>query len=378
MRKIFIVLGLIVAQWSNAQTYQSHIQSVVDKVNAESIYTNLENFVSFGEKRDGSLAHEKARKWLLGLYQEMGYSDIELHAFTLNGKTTYNIIVTKKGTKYPDEYIIVDGHYDTINGPGANDNGSGTTALLEIARLLKDVETEYSIKFIHFTAEEIGLLGSKAYVEQKVIPENINIKLVFNIDEIGGVNGKVNNKVICEYDNSSPQHNNQASRVVTQQMANIFGLYTSLATEQSYAYSSDYMPFQNAGFVITGLFEGNYSPYPHTSRDTIANLDKDYLVQVIKGAVASTMHFAGASASMGVADYTENLLVLTPNPTQNTVKWNKHIKAKAYELYNIEGQLQSKGITNTNELSLQNLEKGIYQLVLMTEKGRFTAKLIKE
>lgn len=378
MKNFYIVLGLFVGQWSNAQSHQSHIQSVVDQVSEQSIYTNLENFVSFGEKRDGSFAHENARKWLLGLYQEMGYSDVELHAFNLNGKTTYNIIVTKTGSKYPDEFIVVDGHYDTINGPGANDNGSGTTALLEIARLLKDVDTEYSIKFIHFTAEEIGLLGSKAYVEQKVIPENINIKMVLNIDEIGGVNGKVNNKVVCEYDNSAPQHNNQASREVTQQMANVFGLYTSLATEQSNAYASDYMPFQNAGFVITGLFEGNHSPYPHSSRDTIANLDKEYLVEVIKGAVASTMHFAGTSAPMGVADYTHHLLVLTPNPTKKTVKWNKDIKATAFKIYGVEGQLLSQGKVDTNELSVQNLEKGIYQLVLITEKGNVSAKLIKE
>src|SRR5690606_30261960 len=144
-----------------------------------------------------------------------------------------NIIVTKTGTLYPDQFVIIDGHYDTINGPGVNDNGSGTSIILEIARILKDVPTEYSIKFIHFTAEELGLIGSYHYVQEVAVPQNLNIKLVLNIDQVGGVAGETNHTITCERDEDGPNSNNNASDIATTQLANLIGLYSDLNTEFS-------------------------------------------------------------------------------------------------------------------------------------------------
>src|SRR5690606_31892333 len=102
---------------------------------------------------------------------------------------------------------------------GVNDNGSGTSAILEIARILKDIQTEYSIKFIHFTAEELGLIGSQFYVQNTVVPQNLNIKLVLNIDEIGGVAGQTNDTITSERDAWNCQSKNKKSFIVTQQLA---------------------------------------------------------------------------------------------------------------------------------------------------------------
>jgi Zn-dependent M28 family amino/carboxypeptidase len=63
---------------------------------------------------------------------------------------------------------------------------------------LKNVNTEYSIKFINFTAEETGYTGSTNYLNSIVIPQNLDIRLVFNIDEVGGVAGQVNDIIKCE------------------------------------------------------------------------------------------------------------------------------------------------------------------------------------
>ncbi len=71
---------------------------------------------------------------------------------------------------------------------------------MELARLMKDLNTEYSIKFIHFSGEEDGLIGSQYYVNNTVIPENLDISLVLNLDQIGGVNGMNNNTITCERD----------------------------------------------------------------------------------------------------------------------------------------------------------------------------------
>ncbi|HCC93635.1 MAG TPA: leucyl aminopeptidase, partial [Flavobacteriaceae bacterium] len=263
MKYIFLPL-LVFSINAAAQELNPFYQSVVEQVKYDSVHQKLRKFQDFGIKTVGSSAHENAFTWLKSYYTTYGYTTIEQQSVNVYGNVGNNLIVTKIGEKYPDEFIIIDGHYDTLNGPGANDNGSGTVTLLEIARLIKDIDTDYSIKFIHFTGEERGLIGSQAYVNQIAVPQNLKIKAVLNIDEVGGVANKVNSTIVCEQDESNPTSNNAISAELTNQMANIFPLYTTLKTEISNAYSSDYMPFQAVGYPITGLFEKNETPYAHT------------------------------------------------------------------------------------------------------------------
>ncbi|MGC2526696.1 MAG: M20/M25/M40 family metallo-hydrolase, partial [Candidatus Acidiferrum sp.] len=80
------------------------------------------------------------------------------------------VYCTKVGTSHPDEMYIVGGHMDGIGwGEAANDDGSGTALVMEVARVLSspDVRTERSVRFILWNNEETGLNGSKAYVEQR-------------------------------------------------------------------------------------------------------------------------------------------------------------------------------------------------------------------
>src|SRR5437899_574237 len=80
------------------------------------------------------------------------------------------VYCTKIGTSHPDEMYIVSGHMDGIGwGEAANDDGSGTALVMELARVLSgaDVRTERSVRFILWNNEETGLNGSRAYVEQR-------------------------------------------------------------------------------------------------------------------------------------------------------------------------------------------------------------------
>ena len=262
----------------NAQDFNQDYANLVAKVSQTNILNDLTTFENFGVKNVGSEALTKAENWIAERYQNLGYTDVVLQPFTYKAGTSHNIIVTKTGTKYPNTFIIIDAHYDTINGPGTNDNGTGTILIMELARLLKDVNTEYSIKFIHFSGEEDGLIGSKFYVKNTVIPEKMDIKLVFNIDEVGGVNDKTNDTIVCELDTSNPESNNAASEAVTKRLATCMTLYSNLKTEISNAYASDYIPFENAGFIITGLFEKNESPVNHTAKDDLTHMDVGYVL----------------------------------------------------------------------------------------------------
>ncbi|WP_449399508.1 M28 family peptidase [Chryseobacterium wanjuense] len=122
--------------------------------------------------------------------------------------------------------------------------------------MLKDVPTEYSIKFIHFSGEEQGLQGSSHYVNNVVYQNNVkqmDIKLVFNLDQVGGKLGNNNNTIYCDEDQSGLPSNNAASAAVTQQLRNCTQLYSTLLTDIDPAEDTDYISFEEKGEVITGF-----------------------------------------------------------------------------------------------------------------------------
>lgn len=362
-----LMLLLGIATQCFAQTHDPYHQSLVNKVNQNNIIQCLTEFEGFGIKTLGSQAEENTLNWLISHYQSWGYEDIETHQVNAYGETGYNLIVTKTGTVYPETFIIIDAHYDTINGPGTNDNGSGTAVLLEIARILADTDTEYSVKFIHFTAEEWGLIGSQQYVNEIVIPQNLDLKLVFNIDEVGGVAGMNNDTIVCEKDMSAPNGNNAASEQRTQELAVCMQLYSNLDTFISFAYGSDYVPFQEAGYVITGLYEFNESDFPHTPYDTIENMDPEYVYQVTKGSLGALAFFAKAYGELNTDEQESLQYAVYPNPADEFIILppRKSGEKMQVQLFDSIGKLVRQSVQKpAQELKIvtTNLQQGIYFL----------------
>jgi hypothetical protein len=303
----------------------------------------------------------------------------------MNGQTLYNIVITKEGTLFPDQFVIIDGHYDTFMGPGVNDNGTGTAIVLEIARMMKDLQTDYSVKFIHFSAEEMGLIGSSHYVSNTVVPDDLDIRLVFNIDEVGGVAGEVNNTLTCERDEAFPNSNNAASAAFTDTLATLTEMYSELIANISHAYGSDYVPFMSAGYVVTGFYEYNESPYPHSIHDSLSNIDIDYVFEVTKSSLAASLYFTGAlDANTGFATIsarTESFNVY-PNPFQTNFKIdNISENTLLLLLYNVHGELMEtfslKGNSST-EVSPEQV-MGLYFYTVTDEQGKhsYSGKLIR-
>jgi hypothetical protein len=269
-----------------------------------------------------------------------------------------------------------------------NDNGSGVAIILEIARLMQNIPTKYSIRFINFSAEEYGMIGSSNYVNNVVIPQNMDIRLVFNIDEVGGVAGMVNDVVVCERDESLPAFNNAESWAFTDTLATLSEIYSNLTPTISYAYGSDYVPFQANGEIITGIFEDNYSPYAHTINDTYANLDMDYVFEMAKLSVAAAMYFAGAYDT-GTGAASENSsgldqIYVFPNPfsDQLTIQNMNAPGIWQFLLYNETGTEILSVKLDTDEsriISTHNLSNGFYMFHLRDMDGKLTktGKLIK-
>jgi hypothetical protein len=125
---------------------------------------------------------------------------------------SYNLIATINPKQKTDKEIIISAHWDSYQGPGANDNATGIGVMLELAKYFNSIKDSLTcrIQFVAFGAEELGLIGSQAFI-QKHPTELKNCKLVFNIDEVGGksdpsieMQGGVNN-VPPEYDSTKIQ-----------------------------------------------------------------------------------------------------------------------------------------------------------------------------
>ncbi len=272
----------------NSIAKSPYIEELIKEVSKDSILATLKYLDDMGVKNAGSATLDAVGDWLREKLIGYGY-EVEMQDVTNRGS---NVIIEKKGAKYPDKKVIVGGHYDSVtSGPGVNDNGSGTATLLEIARILKDRTTDYSLILVWFTAEEVGLLGSKEYV--KKIGPDMDLLVMFNIDMIGGVASKKGmpsamTHVTCEEDRGGVSSNNAKSKKYTDTLVMVTNTYTSIKTKLDRAYGSDYLSFESKGYTITGYYEyvpgGN--PYYHKPTDLLKNMDVDYATELTKGALA--------------------------------------------------------------------------------------------
>jgi aminopeptidase YwaD len=390
MKNLLISLSFFLVTFiCHSQTYIPYYGSIVEQVSAANILTNLTEFENLGVKRRGTAPLQNTLDWLKAEYLSYGYTTNQLqeYSFTNGTATCKNLVVTKVGTLYPNTFVILCGHYDTVTGKGTNDNGSGVVTIFEVARLLQNIPTEYSIKFINFSGEEDGLIGSQNFVSTVVngTSPKMDIRLVFNIDEIGGRAGMTNDTVTCERDTGSPTSNNAASNTITNELITCVGLYSPLNTFLNYAYASDYMPFEDNNEVITGFFEKNETPYRHTVNDLLVNMDPDYVYEIAKAATGAMLHFASAATTLTTNNFSENQVSFYPSPAKDILNINLgSLTATNYtfSLVDLQGKVVlKKQIENPQLLetvSLVGLTKGMYLAVFETNEVRVAKKIVIE
>lgn len=160
------------------------LQALVNEVDSNRLRNDLD-FVEGIRHRTGGAAHlAEVQDSLRHLFTAAGYFSGD-QSFNYAGYTGHNLFGTLRGTVSGDKVVIVDAHYDSvINGPGADDNGSGTVAVMEIARLLGRYPTKKTLRCIGFDLEESGLVGSGKYV-QTGLPAGEEVLGVYNFEMIG-------------------------------------------------------------------------------------------------------------------------------------------------------------------------------------------------
>ena len=211
--------------------------------------------------------------------------DVEIDSFETN---TRNVIGVVEGSDadLKDEYILICAHYDHLgvrNGdifPGANDNGTGIVALMEIAdALLKEIPKRSTI-IAWFTGEERGMQGSNYFINNCPVPIE-KISACLNLDMLG--RNSIDSMFLIGSDLLSSELDG-AIKKVNEQFDINFGLdykYSNLDHPQRVYFRSDHFPFMRFGIPSVWFFAGFTLDY-HTQRDVVDLIDYDKLCRATR------------------------------------------------------------------------------------------------
>ncbi|HVM11870.1 MAG TPA: M28 family metallopeptidase, partial [Actinomycetota bacterium] len=171
---------------------------------------------------------------------------------------TYNVLAEKTGIQNPQNVVMAGAHLDSVTaGPGINDNGSGSAAILETAIQMAKVKPFNTIRFAWWSAEESGLIGAREYVTSLTQAERDKIALYLNFDMVGSPNFV---RFVYDGDNSAELPSGVAgpagSETIEQLFVDYFASQGLESAPTPFNGRSDYGPFIDVGIPAGGLFTG--------------------------------------------------------------------------------------------------------------------------
>ncbi|MBC7924362.1 MAG: M28 family peptidase [Bryobacteraceae bacterium] len=337
------------------------ISRIVQNISEPRIEATLRKLESFGTRYSMSPAIREAEKWIAG--ELRSYSprlQVSTHAFTLKKSPRAlrdvelnNVIAVLPGTVHKDRFVIVSAHYDTVayinkpvedldariakaigegmseaearaylpltpqdevrgapdlekmddpawKAPGVNDDGSGTAAVMELARVMSGYEFDKSIVFVAFAAEEMGLVGSTAYAKDAK-DKKMLIEAVLNNDIIGNEtagNGRSASSRVRLFSAGPEDSLPRAVAVYAKEIGERYvpSMTVDLVLRQDrFRRGGDHTPFAKEGFgaVRFTTASENYA-FQHTPNDTLANMSVPYNTRVarVNAAVAASLAMA--------------------------------------------------------------------------------------
>lgn len=361
---LMLALGGQSWAWQNDVTMPAarldpKIQKIVSEISTDRIAEILKKLESFETRNTLSDPTQPnrgigaARQWIFDQFKSYSprlevsfdthtiakaariYKDVELR----------NVVAILPGKMQPDRWIMITGHYDSLNlrvppelrrdpakaaelpAPGVTDDGSGTACVMECARVMSQYEFDATLVFVAFAGEEQGLVGARA-MAKRLKEKSQTIQAVLNNDIIGSEvsgNGVIDNRRVLVF---SEEPNDSASRQIARFAKRIGERYfPELSVDLIFRYDrfgrgGDHTAFNQEGFAGVRVTTPNENfANQHTPTDTFANTSPSYTAKVVKmnAAVAAAMALAprapivtrpAAAATATVAPATQ------PAPTQ--------------------------------------------------------------
>ncbi len=289
------------------------ITAMVAEASVPRVYAYQKALFAFDSKHITRPGNKLASAYLFDTYKSFGYEP-EMQWFdrenALGGRTA-NVLAKLTGTVHPEVIYVVSSHYDSVAiGPGADDDSSGTAALLETARIMAQRPQPATIIFASFTGEEAGLLGSREFV-RRAVAEKLQIVGALNNDMVGWANDfRLDNTI--RYSNPGIRDIQHAAAMQFSRLITYDALYYKGTDAAAY--------YEAFGDIVGGI--GSYpvlsSPHYHQSHDVLENMNHDLITEVAK-TTAATLTVLASSPSrvtkLQADSAAQGTAVMTWNPS---------------------------------------------------------------
>ncbi len=283
------------AAFAGAARRDGVIDLIVGAVDVSRLLASVRNLQGPGTRYASTSGCEAAGDLIFRRFQALGLAT-SFEPFTFRSVyATRNVVAEKRGTVEPGEIVIVCGHYDSTSpaetretlAPGADDNASGTAAVMEAARLLAPHAFDFTVRFVAFSAEEWGLYGA-AYHAARARAAGERIIGVINLDMIG-------------YADASPEDleifANEGSDWLADRLRAAAATYTDQPTRKiidASATYSDHSAFWDRGYSAILAIEDSplHNPYYHRTTDVVETLDPAFFAASTRTALAGLSELA--------------------------------------------------------------------------------------
>jgi len=264
---------------------EARVREATAEIDPGRVYDHAHALFGFGSKWFTDPGNALATEYLANALRQMGYEP-ELQWWEPRpGVRVANVVATLRGTTHPDRVYLISSHFDSVEGsPGADDNSSGTTALLEVARVLANRPQPATIRFAFLNAEEAGLLGARELVRRAVAAGD-RIEGVINNDMIGWTRShRLDNTI---------RYSNAWVRDVQHGAA--LGFSDLITYDSRYVRGTDAQAFWDQyGDIIGGT--GSYpilgNPHYHQPHDKLETINHRLVAEVGRATAAAIMLMA--------------------------------------------------------------------------------------
>jgi len=215
-------------------------------------------------------------------------------------RTYPNVICEKNGGANAGEIVLLGAHFDAVQGaPGADDNGTGSVALLAAAKIMASRNFDRTLRFAFFSGEEQGIFGSTAYANE-VSGAGENIVAALSLDMIGW--DRKDGPIVNVYTRIRKHAGYEADQKIVDTMTKVvseYGLGLSVRKVSTGFSSSDHSPFWKKGYpavLVIEPLEGDpnedFNEYYHDPGDTTDKINFAYFTENVKAALGTAAHLA--------------------------------------------------------------------------------------
>lgn len=366
--------------------FDDYVADITASVSQDSMISIIGRLELFETRYWSTDSFPKARDWAVNWLVREG-CPVEIQNFPVNNDSSQNIVMVFPGTVNPDRYVVFGAHLDSGHNmydifPGADDNGSGSAAVMEAARAMVKYRFENTVILCLWGAEEAGLIGSDYFASQ-AFWQGDSILAVLNLDMIlyGPTIGPSSYAIL-------ELNYNGWSQELAEYFVSATALYVpELETSLNYTTSggSDHVSFWQYGFTAVGGNEFLFSPWYHSADDLLANYMDcfPYGTEVAK-ATAATLASLAVPVSLSSAEGGEEAILpsVSVNPSPASLSINVTLSGLnslvQVDLFDLGGRrILRETVSGTQtSLDLSGVPNGIYLINASDEMQSTSARVV--